>query len=203
MLDKKELRESILPVNRHVSVLFEEIEERKSSGGILIPSTAGAHEVTFKGERIYKVKMLKKAQDCWEHIPSEGYGLIHQLSGFGIRTVEPGYVKIVNENSILMTSKTKDFTEESIVPGKGRALVRITSKMSETESGIIVPKDATMNVSYDAATLGGQVISVSRDITWLKPGMNIRFDCYMGTEIFIGGQEYRLVLEDEIIAQIL
>lgn len=203
MIDKKEFRDSVVPVNKHVSVLFKEQEQRKSEGGIIIPSTVSDNSVTFKGEKIYKVQILKKADNCSETIPSEGYALINQLSGFGIRTIEPGYVKLVHENSILMTSPTKDFTENTIEPGQGRALVRVTSKLSQTESGIIIPKEATSQLSYDAATLGGEVISVSKDITWINVGMSIRFDCYMGTEIFIGDDEYRLVLESEILAKIV
>ena len=203
MIDKKEFRDSIIPVNKHVAVLFEEIEQRKSKGGILIPSSIADFDVTFKGEKIYKVRILRKADNCSPLIPDSGYALINQLSGFGIRTIEPGYVKLVKDTSILMMSKTKEFTEKSICPGVGRALVKVTSKLVQTESGIIIPKGAQETVSYDAATLGGVVVSVSEDIIWLKIGVEVRFDCYMGTEIHIGDDEYRLVLEDEILAEIV
>lgn len=202
MWDKKEKQGSIKPINKHVSVLFTEVEERKSTGGIIIPKSVSDNQVTFKNEVIYKVEILKKAEDCDSMIPEKGFALMNQLSGFGIPTVEPGYVKIVHENSLLMLSETKEFNTQTIKPGQGRALVEVTSKVNKTESGILIPDGAQVSAKYDAATLGGKVISVADNIKSLKVGDTIRFDCYMGTEIFIEDKEYRMVLECEVIAKI-
>lgn len=201
MIDKKEKQSSIKPVNKHVVVKFVELEEKKTASGVIIPKGT-FEQVKFKGDKVYKVEILRKAEDCQEFIPSEGYALVNQLAGFGIPTVEEGYVKVVPESLLLMTSKEKEFKVENIQPQYQRALVKVTSKTDKTDSGIIIPEEANDNVKWDAMTLGGEVAAVSPDIKFLKKGDKIRWDSYMGTEIYISGEEYRLVLESEIIAKI-
>ena len=201
MIDRKEKQSSIIPVKKHVLVKFVALEEKKTAAGVIVPKGSMDH-IVFKEDKIYLVEILRKANDCKDWIPSNGFAIVNQLAGYGIPTVEDGYVKIVPESLILMTSKTKEMKLTEITPMYKRALVKINSKVEKTESGLYVPSNAKMNTNWDAATLGGEVVGVSPDIEDLKIGEHIRFDAYMGTEIHIEGEEYRLVLEDEIIAKI-
>ncbi len=200
MIDKKESQESIIPINGYVMVKFVALEEKKTAAGIIVPEGT-FNNVIFKEDKIYKVEILKKSADCKDSIPVGHFALANQLSGFGVPTIEPGYIKLLHETSILMTNVDKEFSINTIVPHTGRALVEVTSKTDHTESGIYIPDGASLNTNFDASTLGGKVIAVSDDFSHgIRVGDHIRWDSYMGTQINIGSKEYRLVLTGEVVA---
>lgn len=204
MIDRKEKQGSIVPVNKNVLVKFVSVEENKTKAGIILPEESLNKNIYFKGDKVYKVEVLQKSDDCAEHTPSNGFAIVNQLSGFGIPTVEEGYVKIVPETELLMKSNDKDFKIGNILPQMGRALVKVTTQEEKTAGGIIAPKGANTNMNWSSATLGGEIISVSPD--WecdYVVGDTIRFDAYMGTDISIDGEIYRLVIGNLVLCKIV
>ncbi len=209
MIDTNERRDSIRPLNKNVKTMVIREDSQKTEDGILLAEGSDdfGHQVRFKEDKLYIVEVLEKSKECMDITPDSGYAIVFQLSGFGIPTHEKGYIKMIHESMLLMSSKTKVFNEKTIVPGEGRALVRITSTKVEEldmeDSEVITNVGMEDNIKFEAPTLGGVVISVAKNVDWVVPGDKIRFDSYIGSEILIGDETYRMVQVDELLAKIV
>ena len=87
----------------------------------------------------------------------------------------------------------------SIKPLGDRVVVLPVKESEKTKSGIILPETADKEKPAQgkvAAMGGGEKIKKSG----LKKGDEIVFEKYAGTEFKIGGIEYKILKEDEILA---
>ena len=87
----------------------------------------------------------------------------------------------------------------SIKPLGDRVVVLPVKESEKTKSGIILPETADKEKPAQgkvAAMGGGEKIKKSG----LKKGYEIVFEKYAGTEFKIGGIEYKILKEDEILA---
>jgi chaperonin GroES len=81
-------------------------------------------------------------------------------------------------------------------PMHGRVLVRPREAQEKTAGGIYVPDTAKEKLQE------GDVIAVAEDATdEVAVGDRVIYREFGGTEVSVGGQEYRLFTEDDLLAK--
>ncbi len=87
----------------------------------------------------------------------------------------------------------------SIKPLGDRAVVAPVKETEKTKSGIILPE--TVNKEKPAQ---GRIVAIGNGEkikkSGIKKGDEVVYEKYSGTEIKIGGVEYKILKEDEILA---
>lgn len=87
----------------------------------------------------------------------------------------------------------------SIKPLSDRAVVAPVKETEKTKSGIILPE--TVNKEKPAQ---GRIVAIGNGEkikkSGIKKGDEVVYEKYAGTEIKIGGVEYKILKEDEILA---
>jgi chaperonin GroES len=91
----------------------------------------------------------------------------------------------------------------NIRPLHDRVIVRRKEEERTTAGGIVIPDTATEKPSMgEILAVGNGKITDSGDVRALevKPGDNVYFGKYSGTEIKVDGEELLIMREDDIIA---
>ncbi|MCB9532569.1 MAG: co-chaperone GroES [Myxococcales bacterium] len=102
-----------------------------------------------------------------------------------------------------MATKTAKTTKVNITPMGDNVLVQRLEAESVTAGGIVLPESAKEKPREGTviAVGDGRVLDDgTRRKMQVKAGDRIIFSSYAGTEIEVGGNEYLIVREDEILA---
>jgi chaperonin GroES len=88
--------------------------------------------------------------------------------------------------------------KETIQPLGENILVKVLQEDTKTKSGIVLPENASQVKPQE-----GKIIAMGSDKKIkLKPGQKVIFAKYSGTEIKIGGEEYLILKNEDILATI-
>ncbi len=86
-----------------------------------------------------------------------------------------------------------------IIPKGDRVLVRVRTEESMTMGGIYLPATNTDR----EPTLTGTVVRIGADVKETKTGEEVAFPKFAGNKIFIGTNEYRLLVETDLYGEVV
>lgn len=82
------------------------------------------------------------------------------------------------------------------IPTNGRVLVKRVEEKTETEGGIVIPEQA-VEKPYEGVVIA--IGPVDNESFVVRPGQNILFSKYAGTEIEFNGQKHLIIHERDIL----
>jgi chaperonin GroES len=138
----------------------------------------------LKGKVIFSAKPLKGEKQQFQ----PGDEVIFLPNCDADATIEGRSYHVMKHHEIISKIMTN-----RLIPSGDRVCVEPKEAQSKTRTGLYIPDTAKKKPNI------GTVITVGRDVKYIKPGEEVVYEKYAGTEVGLNGKEYMIMREGDIL----